>query len=109
METNSDQQCLVHNKEKTLFCETESIWFCEVCIKNHKKCRIPLHYTEIIEIYTEEFQFNKPGTYDDSVFAIIKKLTDSKNELIDLFDNYISNLKDSMINSIELNNENKIQ
>lgn len=104
----SNKVCQEHNKEKVMFCESEKIWICDLCMKHHKKCGFPIHYTEVLDNYFGSELKNQQSNQKTPVqlLDIISKMKSDINELIG---DYEKQLNDSLKFAPNMESENKLE
>ena len=88
-----ETKCKLHSDYNTsYFCLKETKWYCELCMKDHKACGYPYHYTEVLDWKKKDTrsdtsmilkQFHK--AIDDTTSAI-KSTNNGIQEAADLLD-----------------------
>lgn len=109
-EVDNSPVCKEHERERIMYCMEHKIWICDICLVQHKKCKGgSLHFTEIIELI-------KTGTLKQT-HTELQKLSNelsncmsrTKNEFINIIDDYQNNISKSLNFNIDYNNKNLLQ
>ncbi len=107
---NNTQKCKDHQgRERNFFCREHKIWLCDFCLVAHKHCKT-LHYSEILGELKEGGRLKQVHTdLKDISNMLTDKLSTTKNEFINLIDEYQANLSKSLNLNIDYNNPNNLE
>ena len=110
-QVDNSQLCKEHEgHERIMFCNEHKVWICDVCLKNHKKCKGgTLHYTEIIELCETGNLKQTHLELTQLSNELANCLSRTKNEFINIIDDYQANLSKSLNLNLDYNNKNRLQ
>jgi hypothetical protein len=110
-DVDNNPVCKEHEPhERMMFCNEHRIWICDVCLKNHKKCKGgTLHYTEINELIEKGNIKQSHADLQRLSNDLTNCLSRTKNEFINIIDDYQTNLSKSLNLNIDYNNKNHLQ
>ena len=110
MEVDNSPICKIHDgRERILFCNEHKCWLCDVCLKNHKKCKGgTLHFTEVNDLLEKGNMKETHSELQKMSNELSNCLSRTKNEFINIIDDYQNNLSKSLNLNIDYNNNNKL-